>query len=644
MAADSRDPQRPVAQVFSTTDGRGDVENAPDVKALVLERFRHAEQTFRPFFVRSVRFYDIYRGWYSGTFQAFRNNVIIPLLFSTVWADVARKVNTSFGVYPFVQMYGYGPEDTAKARKNELLISAQMKDCKTFLKAVDMFLMADLYGTSICQYGWETRTENLIRRELETAPLTGKRFERLKTEQRVTFNGPVWNTVDILDFFPQPGFHHIDEMSWVIRRYWLDMEEVEAMAQAGIFDKAQLEKLKIGGAQRDIIEELKARRTSVRGPFGETEVRRMERFAKPVELLEMWGKVPSEFRSPDGGTERVITVANRTCVLRNRPNPFWHGKKPFIAFSPLNDPHFFHGIGKVEIGERLQLSANRIANQKLDALDLFVDPAFIYDRSKGVDVRNLFMRSGKVIPVDGPPAEAIQALIPNLNGLQNAYQEISDLNRWMQQGTGITEDTVLGMKGAQEQTAREFLGRQENTSIRLLLESRLAEEAWIEPLANGFHSLNRQFLPTPQMIKIIGAAALADPVTGMPAPPENMEIDLDDLNIDYDVRARGATQTIGRAARQQNMVLLLQSTATHPAAMALVNWIAFFRDLFRTFEMGNEDELLNPPPGMQQAIAMANGQMPPEQAPGVPFAPPGGLTGLPGETQEASLEGILSGQ
>lgn len=632
---------------------------APSPLELVMSRWNHSKNNFNAHFLRTGRWYDLFRGWSSGTYQRFRNNVSLPLIFSTVWTDVARKMNISFGVWPYVSMFGYGPEDIQAARKNELLISAQMRDAGLITKAADMFLMGDLYGTAIYRHGWKHETKNLRRREAIYAPMSGTRGERTVTEKRVTFDGPNWDVIDILDFFPQPGVREIKDMDWVIHRYYMDLDKIDQMSMdredgsPGEFDRTAYLELKNKSLLREVEREFNTRTNLIRSPFVETDTKKMERYAKPVEILEMWGTVPSEM-SPDGFiTERVICVANRQVVLCNTPNPYWHGEKPFGAYSPLRDPHFFHGIGKVESVEKLQYTMNRIANQKLDALDIFLDPVFAYNRQAGVDTRNLYMRSGKLVGVNGDPSAAIMPIIPNLSQIQNAYQEIGFLHNMMQHGTGIT-DGMQTENGNNEQTAREFLSRQESVSVRLLLESRFAEEMWIEPLADSFVALNKQFLETPKEIRILGTNALVDPISGVPLQPESVPIDLADLNHNYDVRARGATQTIGKAARQQNMVLLLNAVQANPFAAQMVNWSAFFRDMFATFEMGNIDELLTPSPQQQMMMQqMQAGMLPGSPAQPGMGGPEAGIGGAPvdlmslmgqgGEAQQGSIEGTLSG-
>lgn len=619
----------------------------PSMSELVVSRYEYSFNTYNARFIRFARWYDTFRGWNNRQFQSYRNDIFIPLTLSTVLSDVARKVNISLGTLPYIAMVGGGPEDVAAARKNEALISAQMRDAGILAKASDLLLTSDLYGTAVAQIGWLSKYENIMRRGVEE--VGGKKREKLLTEKTLMFDGPQFEPVDAMDFFPQPGRREIDDMAWVIRRYYLDLEEIEAMAVPrpdgpGVFDREAVARLKASGDMdrfqaRDYIN----RQFLTRNPLAEDENRRMEKYSKPVELLEMWGTVPGEFTNSTKATQRVVTVANRRVVLRDAMNPFWHGRKPFLDLRPVRDPHYFHGIGKVEIGEKMQWAVNRLTNKRLDALDLFIDPVMVYSRDADIDLRKLFMRPGLAIGANGDINAALKTLAPDLSGLQNVPQEVESLWRWYQQGSGITQDTVMGQMGSSRTTAREFLARQENVSVRLLLESRLIEESFFEPLADMFRQLNKQFLPVPRQVAMIGNDALFNPITGEPIPPEQLSVELADLNMDYDVRARGATQTMTKSTRQQNLMTLLTALSTNPAMMAMINWQAFARDLFNTFEFANVNELLAPTAGQQQFLnAMAGGGMFGGNG-GTPSNPMSGaaaLTPLPGAEAEQTATGL----
>lgn len=582
---------------------------------LVMSRSEHARQHYQSYLRRLARWYDLYRGIYSGNFQQFRNSVHIPFLFSVIQSDVAKKVQTSFGNWPIVTFAGYGPEDEPTARKNEILISAQMKDCDSFTKAVDFFLTADMYGTGIARYGWLTKKRKERWRE------QGDGGVEVQMEGIVTrFDGPDWAVIDPLDFWPQPGARRIKDAMWVIHRYWLDLDDIEEQADDGIFDKSCVAKLRASGPNKEVDESM-AERFSVYRNFTEWSARRQEKYAKPVEITEMWGLVPSDM-APAGVRMRVISIGNRNILMRNRPNPYWHGEIPYIEYSPMPDPHYFHGMGKCEVGSKMQMTANRFANQKLDGMDLWSDPPWLVNRQSGFDTKNLFLRAGRVIGTDGPVDDSsIRQLTPDLRGLQNLFGEIGQLWQWIQQGTGIVEDTVQGLPSSGRQTAREYLGRQEQVLTRLMLEARLAEEGFIEPLANAFRQLNKQYLQTPHELKILGSQALIDPLTGFALPQEPVPIDLSDLNPDYRARAVGSTQMLGKSAKQQNLIGVTQVMNGNPALMQLVNWGNWLKYTMHTFDIENPESMLNTAMTMVNQNALA-----PPPAPG---AGPGMGEGMP---------------
>lgn len=581
--------------------------NADPVLELVMDRFKVSQDAHARYHRRTTRFYNLYRGWYRGTFDPHRNNTALPLLFATLWSDVARKANVLFSEpNRAVGIFGYGPEDAAIARKNEILLNAQLFDAGIYEKTLDVILSSGLYGTAITMDGWKWRQERLPQRVQRNTPITDQLVEDVEFEDRVLFDGPDLEVIDVLDFFPEPNVPRLEDMRWAIRRHWMDFDDLKKKAEEGFYSEASIRQIEMLGMKDVSMAALKDRFAVERHNLASNERDSMiEKFAKPVELLEMWGVVPDELIPEDGCRHRVITVANGKTVVRNRPNPYWHGELPFKAHRALPDPHFFYGPGKVEITEKLMASVNRISNAKLDVLDTIIDPIMAYNREMDVDTDELYLRPGRFIGVEGNPNEAIMPIIPDTRGVQLAYSEIEQLWRWMQQSSGIVEDTVMGGQSGGRQTAREFLGRQENVSVRLLLETRILEELWLNPMVNRWRSLNQQFLTTPRETRILGGN-LIDPVTQEQVPLEAVTVFQDDLNRDYDVRALGSTQTLPRAVKQQNMVLLTQALTAHPVAFQFINWIAFFRDMLRTFEFRNVDELTTVPQQQQDAIAQAN--------------------------------------
>ena len=576
--------------------------------ALVDSRYQASVRAHHSFYSRLGQWYTTYRGTQRKPIE-FRNNISIPFIFAMCQSDVARKVQISLGSWPIVSFSGYAPEDQARAKRNEGLISAQLKDNDSISKGVDFFLTADLYGVAIARYGWKRIVRrNRIRRMEQVAP--GFSIPVVRTYDAEIYNGPNWEVRDPLDVKVQPGKKYIRDMAWIVDEYWLDYDDMmdEVAAGDSYFDAAAVRQLKDFPMGGDATAYFRWR-MAVAGGTNDYLSRLSEKYSKPVHIKEMLGLVPDEFAT-DGIRARCIAIGNDRVILKDREMPFWDQQKPFIAYSPMPDPQQFHAPGKVEIAEKLQNAAERLANNKLDALDQVIDPQYVMSSSAGINKDNLFSRAGRIILVDGSADETnIRALVPQMNGFQAAYGEIGTLWQYMQLGAGIN-DIIMGLQPGERETARGFLGRQENTLTRLSLEAKLAEEQFIEPLANAFRKMNQWWLPVPYEQKILGSLATTNPITGLAYPQQVTRIDYDDLVPDYRARAVGATQMMGRNVRQQNFMALLQVMSANPALIQLINWGNFARQAFEVFDMKNVEELLVDRVPMVNQIAADNGQSP----------------------------------
>lgn len=605
----------------------GRAERIEQIAKLVTERRDHSAFTYNAQRIKFPGYYNLYRGTVTTKAAPFKNNVFIPMIFSTIQSDVARKTQTSFGMYPYVTFLGNSPEDAIIARKREALVNSQLKDLGIFKKMYDLFLTADLYGTAIIQYGWRHEEADILMTEYEFLPITGT-LEPVMNKRRITtFDGPDFKVLDPLDCFPQPGIRDIEDMEWFITQDYMDFEKVKRLGVIkedgrSLFDAAEIRRMEEEGTwSEQTADDYKDYRSWGR-TVSEFDARNREKYARPVRLHTQFGHVPPEM-APDGITNRIITVANDRYVLRNRPLPFWNTKKPIRKYCPMRDAHFFWSPGKAEIAEKLQYTANRFTNQQLDALDLFIDPMFIVNTDSGLSSDTIFSRPGKVIGVDGPLADVIQAVVPNLSGIQMGTQMTEFLWRWGQQGLGIIEDTVMGGAG-QRQTAREYLGRSEAVATRLLLESKLFEEDFFEPLVDDLVDLNRQFLTLPKEVFILGKNAVIDPVTGLEIPiSARQSMTGFDLVPNYDSRAVGATNQTSRSEAQQALTFLMQAASQNPIIASAVNWLTFFRTIFQTFRLPNIDELVHSPAEQEKMmIQMQRMSTPPdEQASEVPGTP-----------------------
>jgi hypothetical protein len=561
---------------------------------MVVDRMNLSESDSLGNRMKWPRLYDLWRGSWTGRYHPHKNNVHIPLIFSAIWADAARKAATSLNMWPIVTFLGYGPDDSSCARKREALCSAQMKDDDAFQKQVDLIVQADLYGKAIMQVGWKRLEEERILEYVDRIPMSGQIVKSIKKSKIISFDGPESVPVDLLDAFPQPGFKRIKDMRWFIRRSFLDLDEVRYLVSEGIFEASEYQRMTheggVGGDEALISAMIS--RFAVRSCMDENTARFMDKYTRPIEILEYWGYVPSEL-SPDGVLKRVITVANRRYLFRNRALPFWHNAIPFLEYSPTPDPHYFYAPGKAEIVEKLQITGNRYLNQTLDAADLVIDPMWFYDRGAGLNTKNLYARPGRFIGLDGNPNEAISPMQANLQSLLLGDRKVDQMREYTNMGTAIVDDAIAGLQGADRQTAREFIGRREAAGTRLLLESRLYEEVFLERLANMFIALDKQFLDPPVEVLILADGAQFDSVTGDPISASRETLTHYDLVPNYAARAVGATSALSKGMRQQNLIQLLSVMGSPLGQMVMgqINALNFWRSIFREFEVPNINEI-----------------------------------------------------
>ena len=581
---------------------------------IVDDRFRKSAEHHQKFFTKVRSWYNLYRGIYTGERPPYKNVVMLPLLFSACWSDVANKVAISLGSDRIIEMVGETPESGPSAKRAESIINQQFLDSKILERMIDFLMGADVYGTGILQYGWRNLTMPSIRRE----NILGIEFP---VRENVTlFDGPDIENVDILDFFPQPYIKEIDSMLYVCRRYWKDLDDLveqdflarESGAEP-MFDPQAIAELYKSPPALPVIDAMRERNQVWRS-FSQFQAMRNDKYAKPVELIDMIALVPAEY-APDGVRFRIMTIANRMRALRNVASPFGIMRKHFRTYSPMPDMHYFHGVGKVEIGATMAASANKLVSNRLDVLDLVLQPSMFVSDSTELDVQNLALWPGRIIKVHGETGEAaIRPLQFDLTAYPLVVNELEAISRYIDMGTGVQRDTIQGLMGGDRQTAREFLGRMEQARTRLGLEAKLFERAVIENLAGDYLQLNRKWLKLPRMISLVGSAAQFDPDTGAPIPQEPQQLTLTDLNMNHTIRGVGASQMLSKSMQRQDLITALQIMQSNPIALQTTNWVAFFNKFWRAFEFDPREMIVQrTPPANAQA---AQGALSPDEQAG----------------------------
>jgi len=366
------------------------------------------------------------------------------------------------------------------------------------------------------------------------------------------------------------------------------------------------------------------------------------------ELLEMFGLVPKydkEGQETGEYEKRVITVANKSVIVRDIPYPYWHGKKPFIKFTPFPRNFNFYGIPLIKHIERLQFYTNEFVSQKFDNQSINLNQMLVVDPSANLEDWQLVWRPGGVLRAK---PEWIKPL-PLGDVTAPIDTSVNYLSTQMQLATGMSDFYTAGVSNRNSMMNYTATGANlinENLENRSSIIQMVFEEQVIKEIGIQWHGLDGQFIKLPMVVRVVGK-------DGQSAFPLIMP---DDVRAQFDVVPEaGSSEMPNQAMERSQFIQALQLISGNPYMANITDWQAVEKTLFTKFKIKQGDQLMVTTAGSQPgSIAQggqpgtqpqgspnseadmlnfaANGIQPPSQ--GQPQQPP---QGLPGE-EESSKE------
>jgi len=166
-----------------------------------------------------------------------------------------------------------------------------------------------------------------------------------------------------------------------------------------------------------------------------------------VELLEFEGSIHDQYTG-EFLKNVIITVVDRTKVLRVSPMPSWLGKSTKGHVSWRMRPDNIYGMGPLDNLVGMQYRIDHLENLKADAMDLAVHPPLVIAGT----VEEFVFEPGAEIYVgeNGQVTELGQ----NLSGVIQANNEISILEQKMEEMAGAPKQ-AMGIRTPGEKTAFE---------------------------------------------------------------------------------------------------------------------------------------------------------------------------------------------
>jgi hypothetical protein len=315
---------------------------------------------------------------------------------------------------------------------------------------------------------------------------------------------------------------------------------------------------------------------------------------------------------------RIVTIVDRTHVLRNIPNPSWLGQDTKAHVGWRDRPDNLYGMGPLDNLVGMQYRIDHLENLKADAMDLIVQPPlkivgdvdpFTWEPFGQIHVSE----DGDVVP-----------LATNVGAVAGVNNEIGQLLALMEEMAGAPKE-AMGIRTPGEKTAFEVQQLQNAAGRIFQHKINKFEIEFMEPLINSMFELAKRNLDTKDVIKVM------DDDLGV---AEFVNITKDDITAKGKLRPIGARHYAARAQLMQNLIGVLNSSigqliAPHVSAKNLASMVEDYmgftqfdiiKDNAAIFEQADTQRLINQ---AQQTVGTENatpveenmlgGQPPPPQ-------------------------------
>ena len=496
----------------------------------------------------------------------------------------------AFNVTPAPRFFNPGEFALAQqgAEAHKMLFRAQLKDDKFNEFQRPYVLDAAVVGLGVAKTFWRNDVAPRKRLVLDYSTGVPQLVERERVES--TFDGPTTEALDLRDVYWHEAAVSVEKARWIAHAIWMSYADLKALAKRGVYDQAAVDQVE--KASNDDASDTRERDREKRG-----------RNKDMIEVLEIW----------DRESMRVITIAGRKVVLRERDWPFWHREYPFVFTSLQPYPRSLRGMSMVQKLAHLQDAAWDLMNQRIDSVRFANN--FIQIIKSDVDDPDAFpFEPGAQWFMEDP--QAVTQWAPNPAALQVSLPSESIIKQDMQNLAGGQPFTSTGQA--------DQIGA--NTATEASLVTSLAQMAVKQMKTQIFYAyerigcqrmyLNQQFIREPVYVEKIGLDQKAEIETILPFILQG------EYRFDVTPMSESLNRQERRAEANSRWQIVSSTAAVAAAAGSPFNLRPFQEDWIKSYDIDDADRYLSQP---QQAAPPAGGQPDPAaQAP--PQGPPNGVT------------------
>jgi hypothetical protein len=293
-----------------------------------------------------------------------------------------------------------------------------------------------------------------------------------------------------------------------------------------------------------------------------------------IEILDFYGDIYDE----DKGVllkNQLISIADRSVIIRNKPNPSWLGVSPIKHAGWRRRPDNLYAQGPLDNLVGMQYMIDKLQNTKADILDQVIHPVL---KIKG-QVEDFEWQPGERI-YEGDDGD-VQVLRVDNSYLNVSNSEIALLQSQMEELAGAPRQS-MGIRTPGEKTKFEVQVLDQATNRIYLHATSHFEEVFVEPLVNDMLELSRRNMDAAESIRMAS---------------DNFNtivfktISKEDLSTKGTLKPRGARRFAEMANRMQDLIQTLNIASTNPLMRNHISGKVALKTLLEMAGFDNIEEL-----------------------------------------------------
>jgi hypothetical protein len=455
-----------------------------DMVQFVLKLTRPGEREYESRVKKYNHSYDVYRASEKKprSLDAWQSQLRVPYGRQTIDTELVNIVSG----FPRCLIQPRHPADEVAAKAMQMVMDYEIT-ADHFVEAQPVFVQQGLvFGTTIAKNHWLYETSSGYVKDYSHG------IPNVVNQTTVIRDGPTFEPWNIYDAWWDPNGRDVDSCQYVVLRSWLTKDQLmeNRCDVAGAH-----ERFECNGLYHNIPQLLE----SGPGPQGKAPTNtaqasflggQRDRYKGLYEVLEVWTD------------DSVVVMGARKVLLRNDPNPYWHGKKPIVIAQPAPDLFEMSGISETELIDHLQNGMWTLQNMVIDNLHLTVMRGITYREGGVTDPNSLQLKPRFKWPVvdhdDIRPFE-----VPQIT--TDVYTERQRMLSDMQLVTGINP-YVSGadMQNVDQNTATGITALQEVASRLLRFKAAQIQYKGYQRTFEMWGAMIQQFMDKPLWVQITG--------------------------------------------------------------------------------------------------------------------------------------------